>query len=538
MTCDDLLATNAALSVEVRRTQESLKIALLTIDKLKAELAYLKRMKYGRSSEQLQHAQLELIGGMVAAPTAEPGVDPATCEPPLSNVTTIADARKKRAAKARPGLRELPEHLPRRTVVHAPLLGSDGSCACLVCGHALREIGQDVSEVLDYEPGSFHVVRHVRPRLACNGCKTVTQAAAPSRPVARGMAGAGLLAHVLVGKYADSLPLYRQCQIYAREGLMLQRSTLADWVGQAARLLTPLAQAIGRHVLRADKIHGDDTPIKVLGGKGSKAKTGRLWVYVRDDRPSAGQEPPAVWFQYSPDRKGTHPARHLLGWQGILQADAFAGYNQLYDNGQIVEAACWSHARRKLWDLHERQHKLPGTLAHQGLERIAEIFKIEAEIRGTSALRRRRVRQLRTRPVLLGLKAWLGQTLVQVSAKSPMALAIGYAMSNWTALVRFTGDGRIEAENNAAERALRSVAIGRKNFLHLGSDTGGNSAAVIYTLIGTAKLNGINPQHYLRYVLERIADHKINRIDELLPWMVAARIAPDANERQHWPLAA
>ena len=533
MTSEDLLAHNAELSGEVQRTQESLKIALLTIDKLKLELAYLRRMKYGRSSEQLEHTQLELVGGMVATPATDPA----------SNVTSIEAGRKKRAAKQRPGLRELPEHLPRRTVVHAAPSDHDGGCDCQACGRALREIGQDVSEVLDYEPGSFHVVRHVRPRLACTGCKTIMQAAAPTRPVARGMAGPGLLAHVLVGKYADSLPLYRQCQIYAREGVMLERSTLTDWVGQAARLLTPLAQAIGRHVLRADKIHGDDTPIRVLGGKGSKAKTGRLWVYVRDDRPHRGSNaaataPPAVWFQYSADRKGEHPARHLKGWRGILQADAFAGYNQLYEDGRIVEAACWAHARRKLWDIHERQHRLPGTLAHQGLERISEIFKVEAEIRGKSVLRRRRVRQLRTRPVLAELKTWMNETLAQVSAKSPMALAIGYAVSNWSALVRFVSDGRIEAENNAAERALRAVAIGRKNFLHLGSDAGGDSAAVIYTLIGTAKLNGINPQHYLRYVLERIADHPINRIDELLPWAVADQIAPDAREDQELPLAA
>ncbi len=265
MTTEDLQSNNIALSGgvgELRRTQESLKIALLTIDKLKVELAYLRRMKYGRSSEQLEHAQLELVGGMVAVPAAEPA----------SNVTAIEAGRKRRTAKPRPGLREFPEHLPRRTVMHNPPSSVDGGCDCQACGRALREIGQDVSEVLDYEPGSFHVVRHVRPRLACACCKTITQASAPSRPVERGMAGPGLLAHVLVGKYADSLPLYRQCQIYAREGVMLERSTLTDWVGQAARLLTPLAQAIGRHVLRADKIHGDDTPIRVLRRQGQQGQ--------------------------------------------------------------------------------------------------------------------------------------------------------------------------------------------------------------------------------------------------------------------------
>lgn len=523
MTSEELLASNAALSGEVLRTQEALKIALLTIDKMKVELAYLRRMKYGRSSERLEHAQLELVGGLVSAqPSAAPAVNAETGEQEKSNVTSIESGRKKRLSKTRPGLRELPDHLPRRTVLHAPQSG----CTCEACGGGLREIGQDVSEVLDYEPGSFHVVRHVRPKLACAGCSTITQASAPSRPIERGMAGAGLLAHVLVSKYADHTPLYRQCQIYAREGVELERSTMTDWVGQAARLLTPVADAIGRHVLRAEKIHGDDTPIRVLGGRGSKARTGRLWVYVRDDRPSADTTAPATWFQYSADRKGEHPARHLKNFCGILQADAFAGYHQLYEDGRVIEAACWSHARRKMWDIHERQHKLTGTLAHQALQRMGEIFKVEAQIRGKPPDERARVRQLQTRPVLDELKVWLDGALAQISAKSPMALAIGYALSNWSALVRFVDDGRVEAHNNAAERALRGVAIGRKNYLHLGSDVGGQSAAVIYTLIGTARLNGINPQLYLRYVLERIADHPINRIDELLPWTVASKITP------------
>lgn len=275
MTSEELLASNAALSGQVQRTQESLKIALLTIDKLKVELAYLRRMKYGRSSEQLEHAQLDLEGGQLALPADVPGDD----QQDKSNVTSIEDGRKKRKAKQRIGLRELPDHLPRRTVVHTP----QGGCMCDACGSGLREIGQDVSEVLDYEPGSFHVVRHVRPKLACAGCSTITQAPATSRPIARGMAGAGMLSHVLVSKYADHTPLYRQCQIYAREGVELQRSTLTDWVAQAAGLLTPLADAIGRYVLRGEKVHGDDTPIRALGGRGNKAHTGRLWVYVRDD---------------------------------------------------------------------------------------------------------------------------------------------------------------------------------------------------------------------------------------------------------------
>lgn len=535
MTFTDLVADNTALRSEVKRSHEALKIAQLTIDKMKVELAYLRRMKYGRSSEKLEHAQLELVGGELAWPALVPTSDAGADEDDglASNVRSLETERKKREPKLRPGLRELPAHLPRDTVVHKPQNG----CNCEACGTGLREIGKDVAEVLDYTPGTFRVVKHVRPKMACAHCNTITQALAPSRPVDRCLAGAGLLTHIMVSKFADHVPLYRLCQIYGRDGVELARSTITDWVGQGGWLLKPLAEAIGRYVLQADKIHGDDTPIRSLGGKGKKAHTGRLWVYVRDDRPSGATAPPAVWFQYSADRKGEHPARHLKKFHCVLQADAFAGYNSLYEGGRILEAGCWSHARRKFWDIHVKQQRLPGTLAHQALVRIGEVFRIEAQVNGRSALRRRRMRQTRTALVLTELKSWMQETLTQVSAKSPMALAIGYSLSNWTALTNFVKDGRIDAHNNTAERALRCVAIGRKNYLHVGSDAGGDTAAVIYTLLGTAKLNGINPQRYLRYVLDRIADHPSNRIDELLPWAVADRLKDDA-DTQGMALAA
>lgn len=514
MTSDVQQAQIETLTGALAQRDASLKIAHLTIDKLKLELSYLRRMQYGRSSEKLDHdGQLELMdSGMAPMPAAN--------DPSAPNVTPIAEGGKKRSAKSRAGQRELPAHLPRQTIVHNP----EGGCNCTACGSGLREIGQDVSEVLDYEPGNFLVIRHVRPKLACGGCQSIVQAAAPSRPVDRALAGAGLMAHVLVSKYADHTPLHRQRQIFARDGVEIAVSTLSDIVGGAAWLLTPLAQAMGRYVLAGSKVHGDDTPIRVLGGAKNQARTGRLWVYVRDDRASGDTSPAAVWFQYSADRKGEHPRRHLRNFEGILQADAFAGYNRLFDDGRIVEAACWSHARRKFYDIHEQQCKLPGTVAHEALQRIAAIFAIEADIQGQRPEERMRQRQLRTRPILDELQRWLTATLTQLSAKSPMALAIGYTMSNWRALVRFVDDGRIEAHNNIAERALRGVAIGRKNYLHLGSDSGGERAAVIYSLLGTAKLNGLNPRAYLRHVLDRIAEHPINRIDELLPWAVAGQI--------------
>jgi transposase len=348
---------------------------------------------------------------------------------------------------------------------------------------------------------------------------------APSRPIDRGLAGAGLLAHVLVSKYTDHLPLYRQAEIYQREGIELDRSTLADWVGGASRTLRPLVDALRKYVLSAEKLHGDDVPVPVLAPGNGKTKTGRLWTYVRDDRPAGSPAAAAVWFAYSPDRKGEHPAEHLRSYRGILQADGYAGFNKLYETGDIVEAACWAHVRRKFHDLYQA-HRSP--IAKEALERIGHIYGIEQEIRGRSPAERKEVRQARSRPLLEAMHVWWKSTLAKLSRKSDVAVAIRYALDRWSALLRFCEDGRVEIDNNAAERSLRAVALGRKNYLFAGSDSGGERAAAIYSLLGSAKLNGIDPEAYLSAVLRRIADHPINRITELLPWNLFPATPPAA----------
>ena len=497
----------------------------LAIDKLTLELFHLRRMRYGRSSEKARSAQSEVQSpgvALVPAGDAEQSLQG-------GHVVDLEDARQNRqVTSGRTAPRQLPGHLPRQEVMH--LVSPD--CICPGCGAGLRQIGQDTSEVLEYQPGSFRVMRHVRPRLACARCRTIVQAPAPSRPIDRGLAGAGLITQVLVSKFCDHLPLYRQSQIYARQGLVVERSTLADWVAGAARLLQPLANAVRHYVLSAGKIHTDDTPVPVLSPGRGTTRTARLWVYARDDRSGGDATPAAVWFQYSPDRKGEHPQRHLAGFAGILQADAFAGYDALFADGQVLEAACWAHARRKYYEIHKGQREMPGTLAHQALLRIGALYAIEKDIRGKSADERRRQRQSRAKPLVEALHGWLHDALGQLSAKSSMAQAIGYTLNHWQALTRFVDDGRIEMDNNAAERALRAVVLGRKNYLHFGSDAGGERAAVIYTLIGSCKLGGIDPQAYLHHVLGRIADHSINRIDELLPWRVAEQLRPSGQAAQ------
>lgn len=499
---DDALQARDA---QLQAGQQELVYLRTWIDKLKLELARLRRMQFGRSSEQLSERieQLELLVGELEISAVQP-----------RPVAASTPARK-------PVRNPLPQHLPRESVIHAP------EATCPDCGTAMQRIGEDVSEMLEYVPARFKVIRHIRPKLSCACCQRIVQVPASIRPIDRGLPGPALLAHVAVSKFADSLPLYRQAQIYAREGVVLERSTLAGWLGGVAFLVQPLVDALGRYVLAAHKLHADDTPVPVLEPGRGETKTGRLWTYVRDDRPAGSAEPPAVWFQYSPDRKGERPVAHLQHFTGILQADGYAGFDRLYARGDIIEAACWAHVRRKFYDIHVATDS---PIAAEALTRISALYAVEAEIRGRPPDQRRFIRQARAGPLLEDLHGWLQQTLGTVSQKSALAIAIRYALTRWAALTRYRDDGAIEIDNNAAERALRAVALGRKNYLFAGSDIGGERAAAFYSLIGTAKLHGLDPEAYLRTVLERIAGHPINRIEELLPWNLASARAEELRQ--------
>ena len=472
------------------------------IEHLKLLIAKLRRMQFGRKSEKLDR-QIEQLELRLEDLQADEGAAP------------IEVPKTARTAPEVPQRKPLPEHLPRDTRTYLP----ESAERCTQCGAAMKQLGEDVSEQLEYVPASFRVIRHVRPKFACSCCDHITQAAAPSRPIERGLAGLGLLAHVLVSRFADHVPLYRQSVIYAREGVELERSTLAKWVGHSATLLQPLVEAIRRHVMAASKLHADDTPVPVLAPGNGTTKTGRLWVYVRDDRPSGDATPAAVWFAYTPDRKGIHPQQHLAAFAGTLQADAYGGYQAIYETGRVIEAACWAHARRQIYELHAAR---PNAFNTEALERIGALYKIEEAIRGRPPDERRAYRQAHAKPLLDQLHTWLSEVLDTLSRKSDTSRAILYALNRWAALTRYCDDGRLEIDNLPVERALRGVAIGRRNYLFAGADSGGERAAAIYSLIGSARLNGVDPETYLRHVLARIAEHPINRIDELLPWNVKA----------------
>ena len=496
----EILALAKELRDEVAALRERLRVAELESERFQQIIARLKRMQFGRTSER--HAG-QLVLDLVAEVGGEEGA------------TAGRHVADDAGVKAHPVRRALPPHLPREIVRHEP----DG-CRCAGCGERLHAIGEDTSEVLDFVPAYFRVIRHVRPRFACRRCATVVQVPAPSLPIERGLPGPGLLAQVLVSKYLDHTPLYRQARIFARAGVDLDRGTMAGWVGKSAWLLRAVAERIGAHVFTAGTIHTDDTPLPVLAPGNGRTLTGRVWAYLRDDRASGDVTPPAVAFFYSPDRKGARPAAHLKGFAGYLQADAYAGYDRIYAGGTIVEVGCWAHARRKIYDVFESTRS---PVAAAALEFIRDLYGIEAGIRGRPPDERRAVRQAESIPILDRFRAWIVERRTQLPPRGSLSLALGYALGHWAALVRYTTDGRLEIDNNRAENALRGIALGRKNFLFAGSDAGGENAAIIYTLIETAKLNGIEPFAYLRDVLGRIADHPVNRIAELLPWEWAAR---------------
>jgi transposase len=499
--------------IEITARDAEIHAKTLHIEKLRIQLAVLRRARFGRSSEKLDRdiEQLELLIGELEEENAE--IDARAAADPISKDAAL-DASSRR--RHQPVRRPLPSHLPRETIVHEP------ACACPGCGGSVfSRIGQDEREVLEYVPSRFKVIRHVRPKLSCRICETIVQAPMPTLPIERGRPGPALISHVVVSKYADHVPLHRQAVIYARGGVQLDRATLADWVGQAAFLLTPLAAAIGRHVRAGAALHADDTSVPVLAPGLGKTKTGRLWVVVRDERPWGSGVPPAALYHYSADRKAIHAEALLAGCRGFLHADGYAGFERLYkpttlaDQPPLIEVACWAHVRRKFYEVHE---ETASPIAFETLQRIAALFAIEDRIAGSAPERRAAMRTEHARPLVQQLQRFLDTSLTRISGKSGLAEAIRYALARWKALSRYLTDGRLEMTNNAAERGMRGPVLGRKNYLFCGSDAGGKRAACIYTILETARMNDVNPQAYLTDILSRIADHPINKIDALLPW--------------------
>ena len=515
--------TLAEREAALTEAQNEAKVRALEIERLKLQLAKARRERFGQSSERgkLLVEQLELAIEDLEATQAEEETKAEIAAP------GPATAPRRRAPR---GPRKLPETLPVERVVEKP------PCVCGKCGGArLRKLGEVVSKTLECEPRRWKIIEHVREKFACRDCEGVTEPPAPSHPIPRGFAGPSLLAMILVGKFCDHLPLNRQSAAFAREGVDLDVSTLADWVGGCVAALDPILAELRGHVLAAERLHVDDTTVKVLAKM--KTRTGRLWVYVRDDRPFGGQGPPAALYDDSPTRHGEHPRQVLADWSGIMQADAFSGYNALYDKGRlpapVVEAPCWAHGRRDFFDL-AKLAKSP--IAAEIVRRIDELFAIERTINGKLPEVRRAVRQERSKPLVVALEAYMREQLGRLSPKSDLAKAIRYMLTRWTSFTRFLDDGRICLSNNAAERALRCVAVGRRNWTFAGSDEGGKRAAAVYSLIETCKLNDVDPRAWLADVLARLPDHPAHRVGELLPW--AWKASREAEARATTAIAA
>ncbi|MBT1159649.1 IS66 family transposase [Aminobacter anthyllidis] len=467
------------------------------IERLQSIIKKLQRAQFGRRSERLDPDQLALALEDLDADIARIRESrPSILTPPVE----------------RPSHRKpLPDHLPREDV---RLDIEEAYCVC--CGGALHAIGESVSEMLDWVPAQLRVVRITRPKYACRACETVAQVAAPERLIAGGLATPALLAQVLVSKYCDHTPLYRQSQIFARHGVDLARSTLAGWVGGACWWLEALHERLVKNVFASNHLFADDTPVPVLDPGRGRTKTGRLWVYAREQRPWAGPEPPAAVYLFAPDRKAERPVSHLQHFKGVLHVDGYAGFEQLTASGDIVLAACWAHTRRKFYDVVEATGS---PVATEALRRIGEIYAVEADVRGQSPALRLAVRLQRSKPVVAAFHAWLEVQLQHISGRSTLAEAVRYALSRWTGLTRFLTDGRVELDTNPVERAIRPVALGRKNHLFAGSDGGGGRWAIVCSLTETAKLNDVEPYAYLADVLQRMLDgHPVSGLDELLPW--------------------
>jgi len=507
----DMKALRALLLAERTRHVEELAAARGKADRAEGEIARLmaiiaelQRHRFGRRSERLDPDQLALaledLQQMIAAAQAAAEKDD---KAPMK----LAAEHKRQINRG-----ALPPHLPREEIV---IDVADKTCAC--CGGLKHRIGEDVAERLDVIPAQFKVIVTRRPKYACAACAgEVVQAPAPERLIEGGIPTEALVAHVLVAKYADHTPLYRQAQIYARQGITLDRSTLADWVGRAAFALKPVHARLLEQLKQSTKLFADETTAPVLDPGRGRVKKGQLWAYARDERPWAGLDPPGVAYVYAPDRKHARPVEHLAGFRGTLQVDGYGAYADLAQRGDVMLAFCWSHVRRQFYDI---QAKTPAPIATEALIRIAPLYAVEAGIRGLSADERRQARQRRTKPLVEALRLWLEEKLAAVSGKSTLAGAIRYALSRWDGLTRFLDDGRIEIDSNAVERSIRPIALGRKNHLFAGSDGGGEHWAVIASLIETCKMNGVDPQAYLRDVLAKIvARHPIQRIDELLPF--------------------
>lgn len=517
---EKLTAELATASAELAAAKAGLISSALQIEKLKHQLARLRRQRFGSSSERIgrEIEQLELELEELEAAKAE-----AEAKDPTTPAATATAASQPASAKSKKPRRKFPEHLPRKTVVHP----YPHACPTPGCDGTLRKVGEDRTQILAYIPGHFKVREEVRPAGSCNKCGCMVQAPMPALPIPRGEADASVLAHVGIAKYCDHVPLYRQSEIYARDGVDLDRSMLADWMGKMAWLLQPLAEKMEEHVMAGSVIHADDTPVKVLAPGNGKTKIGRFWAYLRDERPHGGSAPPAVVYHYTPDRKGEHCQAHLASFTGHLHADGYQGFGQLYRRegakpGPVIEIACWSHARRQFFDVH---HSNGSPIAKEALERIGVLFDIERPINGESPDVRQQVRAQLAKPRLEELAAWLDQQLQRIPGRSELAKAIRYARSRWVALNRYIEDGRLEISNNAVENAIRPLKLGSKNWLFLGSDSGGVTAARFYTIIRTCVLNGVEPEAYLREVLACIGEFPINRIGELLPWNFAARKA-------------